>query len=43
VISGIHVAFKGGGLIEEVKRLPGFVLHDVTAQNRDRFPREVIQ
>ena len=37
------VAFKGGGLIEEVKRLAGVVLYEVTAQNRDRRPREVIQ
>jgi nucleoside-triphosphatase len=37
------VAFKGGGLIEEVKRLPGVVLREVTAWNRDRFPSEVIQ
>jgi len=37
------VAFKGGGLIEEVKRLPGVVLREVTARNRDRLPSEVIQ
>ena len=37
------VALKGGGLIEEVKRLPGAFLREVTAQNRDRLPREVIQ
>jgi nucleoside-triphosphatase THEP1 len=38
-----NVAFKGGGLIEEVKRLPGVVLREVTARNRDRLPSEVIQ
>jgi len=37
------VAVKGGGLIEEVKRLPGVVLREVTARNRDRLPSEVIQ
>ncbi|MGH8701890.1 MAG: nucleoside-triphosphatase [Burkholderiales bacterium] len=37
------VAFKGGGLVEEVKRLPRVVFREVTAQNRDRLPREVIQ
>lgn len=37
------VALKGGGLIEEVKRLPGVALREVTAQNRDRLPPEVIQ
>jgi len=36
------VALKGGGLIAEVKRLPGIVLREVTAQNRDRLPEEVI-
>jgi nucleoside-triphosphatase len=37
------VALKGGGLIEEVKHLPGIVLRAVTAQNRDHLPHEVIQ
>ncbi len=37
------VAFKGGGLIEEMKRLPGAGSRGVTPQNRDRLPREVIQ
>jgi nucleoside-triphosphatase len=36
------VALKGDGLIAEVKRLPGIVLWEVTAQNRDRLPGEVI-
>jgi nucleoside-triphosphatase len=37
------VALKGAGLIEEVKRLPGIVLREVTVQNRDHLPGEVIQ
>ncbi len=36
------VALKGDGLIAEVKRLPGIALREVTAQNRDRLPEEVI-
>jgi nucleoside-triphosphatase len=36
------VALKGEGLIAEAKRLPGIVLWEVTAQNRDRLPEEVI-
>jgi nucleoside-triphosphatase len=35
------VALKGDGLIAEVKRLPGIVLREVCAQNRDRLPEEV--
>jgi nucleoside-triphosphatase len=37
------VALKGGGLIEEVKRLRENRLREVTMQNRDRLPREVIE
>jgi nucleoside-triphosphatase len=37
------VALKGSGLIEEVKRLPRIILREVTLQNRDRLPREVIE
>jgi len=37
------VAFKGGGLIEEVKRVSGVVLRELTERNRDRLPSEVIQ
>jgi len=37
------VALKGDGLIAEVKRLPGVVPREVTAQNRNRLPEEVVR
>jgi nucleoside-triphosphatase len=36
------VALKGDGLIAEVKRLPGIDLREVTAQNREHLPEELI-
>src|SRR5262245_47811186 len=37
-----RVALKGDGLIAGVKRLPGIVLREVTAQNRKHLPEELI-
>lgn len=42
VVVVASVALNGDGLIAEVKRLPGIVLREVAAQNRDRLPEEVI-
>jgi nucleoside-triphosphatase len=36
------VALHGEGLIDEVKRLPGIQIWQVTRENRDRLPDDIL-